>query len=94
MPRYAQKDYYDKLLFYKKSDISTWKILNNMIKSNKMCSSYPDIVYHNSGCITNIKTIAKSFNIYFFNNVSPVLAGKIKASCIPQSIFKTMVTTI
>ena len=60
-----------------------------MIKGSKMCNSYPEKFYDNSGCITDSKSIAQGFNT-FFTNVGPALASKIKAPCVPQSIFKTM----
>ena len=88
--RNAEKDYYDKLLNSKQSDIKgTWKILNSMIKGNSSGNSYPEKFNDNGNCITDCKAIANGFN-NFFTNVGPSLASKITAPNDNQCIFNTM----
>ena len=88
--RYAEKEYYNRLLYEKKDDIKgTWKIINSMIKGNKSNVSYPEEFYDKGQCIKNGKTIADGFN-KFFTNVGPTLAANIKTPVTAQSIFETM----
>ena len=88
--RYAEKEYYNRLLYEKKDDIKgTWKIIHNMIKGNKSNVSYPEEFYDKGQCIKSGKSIADGFN-NFFTNVGPTLAANIKTPVTEQSIFETM----
>ena len=89
--RYAEKEYYNRLLYEKKDDIKgTSKIINSMIKGNKSNVSYPEEIYDKGEYIKNGKSIADGFNTFFFTNVGPTLAANIKTPVTAQSIFETM----
>ena len=71
----------------------TWKILNNIIKSNNSGNTYPEKFKDNGSYITDCKSIANCFNS-FFTNVGPSLASKITVPHESQCLFKIMGTNL